>query len=251
MPYSLRTVCHRWVLPLTASIAFATALAQEFPEQSVSGHKDWIRGCTDASVDLTTGGLVVYSINSGSETVSVIRCLLATVEVLPETHVSDGWLAIPFLSPVDQWTAEKGGEPGRFTEILIRTATKAIVVSGSQSDWGIAEIKDVSGDVLLITAAHLTGRSVYKLDPSSGSVEYLTNGSVDVVDEDIPIFEVRGRKHYFTGGGAFWITATIDGDGNILDMPLRGGSCMSVDELSERSSLDLNRVVRPEVCVAR
>ena len=247
----LRIVRRRLVLVLASSIASTTALAQERWERSVSDHKDWIRSCTDSSIDLTTqGALVIYSINSGSETVSVIRCLLDTVEVVPKVRVSDSWLAIPFRSH-DEPRPEDGADPTGFTEILIRTAEQAIVVSGIRSEWGISEITDVSGDLLLITTAHVAHRGVYKLDPSRGTVEYLTNGLVEVVDEDIPIFKVHGRKHYFNEGGAFWISAVIDGEGNILDVPDQGGLCLSVDELSERSSLDLTRVVRPEVCVSR
>ena len=250
MSNSLRTVCRRSVLVLTASVAATTVLAQESLEQRISDHEDWIGSCTDAPIDVTREGLVVYSINSGPETVPVIRCLLATVEDASTILVSDGWLAIGFRSPVDQRMMGEA-EPTGLTEILIRTAARAIMVSGAQSDWGITEISDVAGDLLLITTGHVTHRRVYKLDPNSGTVEYLTNGTVEVVDEDIPIFKVQGRKHYFNGGGAFWISGIIDSEGNILDVTPGGGFCMSVDELSERSGLDLSRVVRPEVCVAR
>ena len=251
MSNGLRIVRRRLVLVLATSIASATVLAQDRWEQSVSDHKDWIRSCTDSSIDLTTqGALITYSIKSGSETVSVIRCLLATVEVVPDVQVSDSWLAIPFRSPIDERRPGDVADPTRLTEILIRTAEQTIVVSGTRSEWGISEITGVSGDILLITTAHVAHRGVYKLDPNRGTVEYLTNGLVKVVDEDIPIFRVHGRKHYFNEGGAFWISAIIDGEGNILDVPDEGGLCLSVDELSARSSLDLTRVVRPEVCVS-
>lgn len=237
---------------VAASLASATALAQESSEQSVFGLDDWIRSCTDSSVDpRPAGGWITYSIDSGSETVSVLRCLLATVDEVPEMKASDGWLAVPFRSALDGRLAEQGTDPVGWTGIVVGTATKAIVVAETKSDWGISEVNHVSGDLLLITTGHLTGLGVYKLDPNSGTVEYLTNGLVEVVDEDVPLFSVRSRKHYFNGGGAFWIDALIDAEGNILDVTTRGGLCMSVDELSGRSSLDLGRVVRPKVCVAR
>lgn len=164
---------------------------------------------------------------------------------------SDGWLAVPFRAALDPRLAEQGSDPVGWSGIVIRTAAKAIVVAETQSHWGILEVDHVSADLLLITTGHLTSRGVYKLDPQSGTVEYLTNGLVEVVVEDTPLFKVRGRKHYFNGGGAFWIDALIDAEGNILDVTTRGGLCMSVDELSGRSSLDLSRVVRPKVCVDR
>lgn len=239
-------------LVLATSFASATALAQESSAPSVSGHEDWIRSCTDSAIDpRTTEGWIRYSIDSGSETVSVIRCLLAAVDEVPEMKASNGWLAIPFRSALDGRLAEQGTDPVGWTGILIRTAATAIVVAETQSDWGISEVNHVSGDLLLITTGYLTHHRVYKLDPNRGTVEFLTNGLVEVVDEDVPLFKVRGRKHYFNGGGAFWITALIDGEGNILDVTPDGGLCMSVGELSERSGLDLTRVVRPEVCVAR
>ncbi|MYD96573.1 MAG: hypothetical protein F4X98_04185 [Gammaproteobacteria bacterium] len=245
-------------LVLATWFASATALAQEPSEQSAfdpvrlfaaTGLDDWIRSCTDSSVDpRPTEGWIAYSINSGSETVSVLRCLLATVDDVPDVKASDGWLAVPFRSALDGRLAEN---PEGWTGIVIGTATRAIVIAETQSDWGISEVDHVSGDLLLITTPHLTGIGVHQLDPNSGTVEYLTNGMVEVVDEDTPLFKVRGRKHYFKGGGAFWIDALIDSEGNILDVTTQGGLCMSVDELSERSGLDLTRVVRPEVCVER
>lgn len=239
-------------LVLATSLASATALAQGSSEQSVFGLDDWIRSCTDSSVDPRPAeGWITYSIDSGSETVSVLRCLLATVDEVPEMKASAGWLAVPFRAALDGRLAEQGTDPTGWTGIVVGTATKAIVVAETQSDWGILEVDHVSADLLLITTGHLTSRGVYKLDPQSGTVEYLTNGLVEVVDEDVPLFSVRSRKHYFNGGGAFWINALIDAEGNILDVPSQGGLCMSVDELSERSGLDLTRVVRPEVCVAR
>ena len=247
-----RIVCSRWGFVLATSLAATTTLAQAFSEQSISERKEWIRSCTDSPIDVTTEGLAVYSINSGSETVSVVRCLLATAEEVSTVRVSDGWLAIPFHFPVDVRNPEESADfPTGLTGILIRTARRTMVVSGTLSAGGISKITDVSSDLVLITTHHATGLGVYKLDPNTGTVEGLTNGRVEVLDEDIPIFRVHGRKHYFNGGGAFWMSAVIDVEGNILDVMPDGGLCMSVDALSERSSLDLTRVVRPEVCVAR
>lgn len=80
-----------------------------------------------------------------------------------------------------------------------------------------------------------------------------TDSSFDVTTEGLVVYSIdraSGRKRYFRAGGAFWTTLILDDEGNILDVLPQGGLCMSLDELSERSSLDLTRVVRPEVCVS-
>ena len=59
------------------------------------------------------------------------------------------------------------------------------------------------------------------------------------------------QLRYFEGSGAFWLVATFDCEGNILDVHTRTADCMRARTLSEKSGVDLSRVEREEVCVGR
>ncbi len=90
------------------------------------------------------------------------------------------------------------------------------------------------------------------MSADSAELAYLTNGRVEILDREAPTFRVIKRKSYFKElGGAFWFDATIDRDGNILDVVTKSGDCMSREEFARQSSLDLARVARPEVCIYR
>ena len=239
----------------TASATPWPALTQSYVEQIVPRHQDWIQSCTDSRVALSEEELIIYSIDSVSDTQALMLCLLSEVELISDTRVSDSRDAVPYFSSYDERRLGDSTIPQKMTEILIRTDTKILVVSGANSDYGITSIASISKDLFLVTTGYATDYRVYTVDTKTGEADYLTNGLIEIVDKNIPTFRVNGYKSYFNTGDAFWFNAIIDIEGNFLDIvtPSDGDSirCMEIEELSQRSFLDLAKVVGPEICIVR
>ena len=143
------------------------------------------------------------------------------------------------------------GEPVKIPEAITVSDTTVTIVPSS-GDYGVEDVQHVSDQVFLIQIGMATHSRIYLVDTDSGESDYLTNGSsVMIEDPDAPTFRVNGYKSFFKGGGAFWIDAVIDRSGNIVDIVTSGGLCITVEELSENSNLDLGRLPRHEACVHR
>ena len=223
-------------------------------EKSVAQHENWIRSCADSPVVTTRSGLALYEVDLGPNGDQVIACLLSARDANSHIDVSDNRSAVAYPSLFDFGYLVDG--PSReLVEVLVQTATKAFIISGLESDYGVTRVRHVSGNSFLIQTGHVTHDRVYLLLGDSGEMTFLTNGEVDVFDAEKLVFRIKGSKSYFdSAGGAFWFDALIDRDGRILDLVTPDGPfvvCMNREELAGRSPLDLSRVPSREVCVAR
>ena len=248
-----RRVITLWVMTMTATSCAVTS--EDYKDQSIQQHKSWIRNCTDSSISVNRADLFIYTIELGSNGDNVIRCLLSGRDTSSGSQASDSQAAIMYPSPFDVIMLGDGRQR-QMLEVLLRTDTKALIVSGVESDAGVTKVRHVSGNVFIVQTGYATHNRIYLIFGDSGEVTYLTNGDVDVADGEKFVFLVKGRKSYFNNsGGAFWFDAMVDRDGNILDIvkPAKGNYviCMSREELIRRSSLDLSRVSSREICVER
>ena len=251
-----RRVVTLWAMAIAAT-SFAVA-SEDYMDQSIQQHKSWIRSCSDSPVAVNQEGLIIYTIELGSNGDNVIRCLLSGRDTRSGSQASDSQAAIIYPSPFDVIMLGDGRQR-QMLEVLLRTDTKALIVSGVESDAGVTRVRHVSGNAFIVQTGYATHNRVYLIFGDSGEVTYLTNGDVDVPDDGKFVFLVKGRKSYLNNlGGAFWFDALIDRDGHILDIVTprekQGAGfieCMSREELIRRSSLDLSRVSSREICVER
>lgn len=226
------------------------------PVQSIKQHKNWIQSCSDSSVAVTRSGLILYAFELGPDSDDVIRCLLSGRDASSGIQISDSEAAVAYLSPFDGIILGDGPQRQMF-EALIQTSTKALIVSGVESDGGITRIRHISGNAFVVESDYATHNRLYLVFADSGELAYLTNGyEVEVVDRENFVFRVKDRKSFLKNiGGAFWFDAIVDRDGNILEIvtPTEGNfvECMSREELARKSSLDLSRVVSREICIRR
>lgn len=251
----------RWAVPLWALTMAATACAvtsEDHIEQSIQQHKNWIRSCTDSSIAVSRPGLILYAVDLGPNGDDVIRCLLSSRDTNSESLISDSPAAITYPSPIDIGTLGDGPQR-KIVEVLIRANAKAFIISGLQSDGGVSSVGRISRDAFIVAASYASHNRTYLFFGDSGTVKFLTDGDVNIVNEEIFVFLVKGRKSYLNDtGGAFWFDALIDRDGHILDIVTSREKqssvdieCMSRDELIRRSSLELSRVSSHEICVER
>lgn len=249
-----RRVVILWTMTIAA--ASCASGSPDYIDRSIQQHKSRIKSCSDSRIAVGREGLVTYTIELGSNGDGVIRCLLSGRDAIAGSQISDSQAAVVYPSPFDVITLGDG--PHRqMPEVLLRTDTRVLIVSGVESDYGVTRVRHVSGNTFVVQAGNTTHDRVYLVFGDGGNVTYLTNGDVDVVDAEQFVFLVKGRKSYFNNvGGAFWFDALIDRDGNILDIVTprekQGAAnikCMSREELIRRSSLDFGRVSSREVCV--
>ncbi len=200
------------------------------------------------------------SIDSDVDRDSFAECFLSGTELVTRVkrrdalNADDGGpvhhRALVYLPSHDNGVTFSGTSV-KIPEAII-VSDRAVTIVPSSGDYGVEDMQHVSGQVFLIQIGMATHSRIYVVDTDSGESDYLTNGSsVMIEDPDAPKFRVNGYQSYFKGGGAFWIDAVIDRSGNILDVVTSGGLCMTVEELSENSNLDLGRLPRHEVCVHR
>jgi len=211
----------------------------------------WIEGCSRSPVSTyrLKNDLVIFATNLGLDN-TLIQCLLPEV-----SKDLSNQKAFIFASPIAVLFSGEGKSYPR-PDAFLQTGGKAIIVTSTGSDRGVTQIKHVSEDTFIIQTGYSTHRRAYLVFGNSNEVKYLTNGDVKVVDTELLIFRVDFRKSWFRGGGAFWFDALIDRNGEILDivtpMPDGGDSqveCMSSDELTQKSFLDLSRFSNRTVCV--
>ena len=159
-----------------------------------------------------------------------------------------------YLPPFPNSHSPRNASPVRVPEALIRTGERILIVSGARGDLGIECVKPVSEHSFVAQLGYLTHSTVFHVIPDNMESVYVTNGHVAEIQSGhngcLRIL-VESHKQYFEDGGAFWLDAIVDCDGNILDILTRTSDCMSVKTLSEKSGLDLNRVERQEVCIQR
>ena len=230
-----------WVV--VSGIAFSVH-AQLLNADSTSQHVSWIKNCSLNPVFIVDEDLIVYVTDVGAESGDVIDCL--NIQGIPD--LGDGKFLI-FPSPIDIIIGIETGKERPMPEALVRSGNKLLVVAGTKSDHGVTGVQRISGDTFLVKTSYWTHSRNYLVFGSTGSSRYLENGNIKTVNGKLIAY---GMKSYFKEGGAIWLDALIDLDGNVLDIvtPDMGNSvhCMSRDELSQKLSLDLSRVKRHRVC---
>ena len=106
----------------------------------------------------------------------------------------------------------------------------------------------------LVQVGYVTHSRVFHVTSRGAEAFFLTNGEVAALtrsEDGSCRIHVESTKGYFKGGGPFWFDATIDCEGNILDIVTQTSDCMSVEVMSERSGLDLSRLKRHAICIER
>ena len=160
-----------------------------------------------------------------------------------------------YLPPFANYNEPKDGNPLKVPEALIRTEARILIISGIFGDYGLDYVQRVSENSLVAQIGWgMTHTRVYHVIANKPESVYVTNGDiVDIRDGKSGCFliVVEEHKRYFSGGGAFWLDGVVDCDGKILDIHTRTSDCMSAEELSDKSGLDLSRVRRKEVCISR
>lgn len=244
-------------------IVVATAVPADRLEQYIGAHKDWIEDCTDLPVSVAKrvkGDLFLYSVMAEHDSGELFHCLLSKGRRVMEDSLSLGDhvdFAAMVLPPFQNSYTLKTGSPITVAEALIRSEERVLVVSADGND-GIERIGPVSENSFLVQVGYATHSRVYHVTDRAEAY-YLTNGDVDEVtrsEDGSCRIHMKSTKSYFwkEGGGAFWFDATIDCEGNLLDIVTQMSElsvCMSVEVLSERSGLDLSRLKRQEVCIER
>lgn len=241
----------RWIVMLCVVVSGVTLSTYAYAQHddSIRQHISWIQNCSPNPISMYVlkAGLIVYGTDLGAESSDVIRCLL--IESGPDL---DDQAVVIFPSPIDTVIDMESLNESPMPEALLRIGNKLLVVAGTESDKGVTEVQRVSGDTFVVTTKYMTHDRNFLLEGSGGKARYLINGHVTIERGKII---VSGMKSYFKGGGAFWVNALIDRDGNILDIvaPDKGdyAVCMSRDELSRKTDLDLSRVRRHRVCIER
>lgn len=205
----------------------------------------WIENCSPNPVSLVDEGLIVYITEVGAESGDVIDCL----NIRGNPDLGDGAFAV-FPSPIDTVIDMESGEESPMPTALFRSGNKLLVAAGTNSDRGVTEVQYMSDDIFIVSASQMTHTRNYLVFGNTGSVRYLTNGDVKIVNGNIISY---GFKTYFyKDGGAIWLDTLIDLEGNILDIVTSDTgehvSCISRDALIRKTRLDLSRVEDHMVC---
>ena len=217
-------------------------------------HRDWIESCTDLPVLVVSQDLVLYSIDVEDGLEPIVKCLLSKVDPVARQSSSDVGVTM-YLPPFANYNEPKDGNPLKVPEALIRTEARILIISGIFGDYGLDYVQRVSENSLVAQIGWgMTHTRVYHVIANKPESVYVTNGDiVDIWDRKNGCFliVVEEHKRYFSGGGAFWLDGVVDCEGNILDIHTQTYDCMSVEELSDKSGLDLSRVRRKQVCISR
>ncbi|MEE9269661.1 MAG: hypothetical protein V3V49_05300 [Candidatus Krumholzibacteria bacterium] len=230
-----------WVV--VSGIVFSVH-AHALNADSISQHVSWIKNCSQNPVFIVDEGLIVYVIDVGAESGDVIDCL----DIQGNPDLGDGAFVI-FPSPIDIVINPETYKESPMPEALIRSGNMLLVAAGTESDHGVMEVQRISGDTFIVKTSYWTHDRNYLVFGSTGSSRFLANGNIKTVNGKLIAY---GMKSYFKEGGAIWLDALIDLDGNVLDIvtPDKRNfvNCMSRDELSQKTFLDLSRVKRHRVC---
>ena len=221
---------------------------------SFAQHKDWIESCTELPVLVVSRDLVLYSIDVEDGLESIAHCLLSKAHRVETQSSSDVGAVTMYLPPFANSNGPIDGRPQIVPEALIRTEGGVLIISGRHGDFGLEYVQRVSENSLVAQIGWgMTHTRVYHVIANKPESVYVTNGDiVDIWDGKNGCFliVVEDHKRYFSGGGAFWLDGVVDCEGNILDIYTLTSDCMSVEELSDKSGLDLSRVRRKEVCIS-
>lgn len=238
-------------MAMTMTGSYLAGASSDPMGQDVAQHESWIRGCTDSRITVVQQELLVlYAIETGGDADDVVQCLLSGRSPTFPDRAGGGEGAVSHPSPFDVVLFDDGSG-SKLVEALIQTDARVVVVSGPASAGGIEKVAFVSGFTYVVQTSHHTHARSYLVFADSAESAYLTNGVVEILDREALTFRVRSRKSYFRESGAFWFDAVIDRDGNILDVVTSSSDCMSRQQLARESTLDLSRVLRPEVCINR
>ena len=220
-------------------------------------HRDWIESCTDLPVLVVNQELVLYSIDVEDGLESIAHCLLSKADRVERQSSSDVGVVTMYLPPFANSNGPIDGSPQIVPEALIRTEAGILIISGRHGDFGLEYVQRVSENSLVAQIGWgMTHTRVYHVIANKPESVYVTNGViVDIWDRKNGCFliVVEDHKRYFSGGGAFWLDGVVDCEGNIIDIHIhtQASDCMRVEELSDKSGLDLSRVRRKEVCISR
>ncbi len=214
-------------------------------------HLRWIEGCSRFPISTykVDNDLAIYATDLGPEGEALFSCLLPNI-----ANELGNQKTFIFDSPIGILYRLESGASYPRPDAFLQTGNKAFIVAAIGSDFGVEQVKQVSGDTFIVQTGYATHSRNYKILGHSGEITMLPNGSIDVLGDGKLL--VKEQKSYLENvGGAFWFDAILDANGNILDIITKDGEghvvCMSRDQLVHKSTLDLSRVIRLEVCIKR
>jgi hypothetical protein len=247
----------RHALFVAVGIAVATAVPADRLQHSILQHKDWIEDCTDRPVSVAKSVLILYSVKVERDRGELVYCLLSTGRRVMEDSLSLGDhadSAVMFLPSFPNGYNLRTGSSVTVAEALIQSEERVLVVSAPYADLGIERVEPVSEHSFLVQVGYVTHSRVFHVTSHGDEAFFLTSGEVAALtrsEDGSCRIHVKSTKGYFKGGGPFWFDATIDCEGNILDIVTKTSDCMSVEVVAERSGLDLSRLKRQAICIER
>jgi hypothetical protein len=139
-------------------------------------------------------------------------------------------------------------EACRYLEEQIIRVSNVYYFLHSPSDYGVA-IKMINNAVLLFTAENATSTRNISFHIPTDKVQSLPSGDLVFLADGIV---VRGGKHYFEEGGAFWYDSKITYTGEVVEFyDVSSGVCFNVDKFDLGFRRVLQSVGRDQLCVER
>jgi len=118
----------------------------------------------------------------------------------------------------------------------------------SPSDYGV-DATMINDDVLLFAIQNATSTGNISFHIPTDKLQPLPNGDLEFLADGII---VRGGKHYFEKGGAFWYDMKITYDGEVVEFyDVASGVCFNVENFESDFRRELKSVGRDQLCVDR
>ena len=139
-------------------------------------------------------------------------------------------------------------EACRYLEEQIIRVSNVYYFLHSPSDYGV-DVKMINNDVLLFRAENATSTGNISFHIPADKLQSLPNGDLEFLIDGII---VRGGKHYFEKGGAFWYDKKITYDGEVVELyDVSSGTCFGVDKFDLEFRRVLQSLGRDQLCVER
>ena len=146
-------------------------------------------------------------------------------------------------------------------ELIVRVGRTVFYISAPNSDYGIDQILPVADDKFVFSVSNATYHANYLFLGDSGRTQSLGNGSISIDDPQHLIFRKDKAKGYLlekrgketVAHGAFWYSALIDQNGDILKFINTetgpGIVCMDRQRFEAWSGIDLPAISDDRICI--
>jgi len=139
-------------------------------------------------------------------------------------------------------------EACRYIEEQIIRVSNTYYFLHSPSDYGV-DATMINKDMLLFKAENATSTGNISFHIPTDKIQSLPGGELEFLADGII---VRGRKHYFEEGGAFWYDSKVTYAGEVVELyDVSSGTCFNVDKFDLDFRRELKSVGRNQLCVDR